>query len=96
MKLNYSENTGEWLDSDGDVTFLDPSIRYENKSALIVDKDKLEQFLANSNLNIVWVVTGEKNIHSMRPIDLDGDKWLEVYGVYTLRNNRLDGERVIK
>ncbi|EBO6557625.1 hypothetical protein FNH72_09045 [Salmonella enterica subsp. arizonae] len=96
MKLNYSENTGEWLDSDGDVIFLDPSIHNENKSALIVDKDKLEQFLLKNELNIVWVVTGEKNIHSMRPIDLDGDKWLEIYGIYTLKNNNVDGWRIIK
>ena len=26
MKLNYSENTGEWLDCDGGIIFLDPSV----------------------------------------------------------------------
>ncbi|MBO8134122.1 hypothetical protein [Dickeya fangzhongdai] len=96
MKLDYSKNTGEWLDCDGEIIFLDPSIQYENESALIVDKNKIEQFLSKNNLNIIWVVTGEKNIHSMHPIDLDGDKWLEIYGVYSLKNNYLDGGWKVK
>ncbi|QPN37930.1 hypothetical protein I5080_03720 [Salmonella enterica] len=29
LKLNYSENIGEWLDSDGNVIFLDPSVQYK-------------------------------------------------------------------
>ncbi len=80
----------------GMLYFWIPLFSIKNKSALIVDKDKLEEFLLINKLNIVWIVTGEKNIHSMRPIEIDGDKWLEIYGVYTLKNNSVDGWRIIK
>lgn len=94
MALNYSENAGEWLDNCGDIVCLDPSIHYESESSLIVNKEKLQQFLLDNNLKMIWSIVGEKNIHSMHFIE--GIKWLEMHGVYTLQNNQLHGELKIK
>jgi len=92
MKLQYSKNIGEWLSEDGQIVCYDPSVRQGGSSALIVKKDFFQNFLIKNNLKIFWTCLGEKNIYGTTFSEKRFSRWLELSGVYTFNNGRIEGK----
>lgn len=63
MNLKCSkENFGAWHDDKGDVVFLDPSIAEDGPSFALVKKTNFLNWLDENNLEIVWLIGGEKQL----------------------------------
>ncbi|ADC61777.1 P-loop NTPase family protein [Allochromatium vinosum] len=92
MNLQYSNNIGEWLSETGEVIVLDLSVIDGGPSNLIVKKDALQRFLKENKLSIFWTCLGEKNIYGTSFSGMHFSQWLELSGVYTLKNGHIKGE----
>ncbi len=92
MKLQYSKNIGEWLSAEGQIVCCDPSVRQGGPSVLKVKKAFLQEFLSKNNLKIFWTCLGEKNIYGASFSEKKFPRGLELSGVYTLNNGRIEGE----
>ena len=92
MNLQYSKNIGEWLNENGQVVCFDPSVKDRGSSVLIVKKDSFQKFLQENKLTIFWTCLGEKNIYGTSFSGKHYSQWLELSGVYTLKNGSLEGE----
>ena len=62
MQIRPSNKEGAYTNSRNEIVFLDPSIRAEGPSALLVSKHHLDQFLSSNNLTLIWTVLGEKQV----------------------------------
>lgn len=91
MNFKYSKEIGTWVDSSGEVCIVDSSVSNEGPSNLTIRKSVLLKFLEENNLAIVWTCLGEKNIYGRYNFDENSIPWLEVSGVYTIHNNRIEG-----
>lgn len=58
LGLTHGSADGTWVDADGEVLFMDPSIQHLGPSALLMRRDVLER-LANLGYNLVWTGLGE-------------------------------------
>ncbi|MGZ6519146.1 MAG: ATP-binding protein, partial [Bacteroidia bacterium] len=93
MQLQYSQNMGEWLNSQGEVICFDPSVNTNTPSCLLVRKDALLKFLADNNLKIFWTCLGEKQIRGIDDYNkFNISEWLELSGVFTFLSNNIEGE----
>lgn len=92
MELQYSKNTGEWLNKQGEVVCFDSSVNTNNDLRLLVRKNALLNFLKENNLKIFWTCLGQKIIYG----DAFNEKWrtlpwLELSGVFTLDARKKSG-----
>lgn len=68
MKLRQNLNDGEWINTQNEVVFFDPTIsfgsvsQYNENGVLAADKELLLDFLNQNNLCIFWVLWGEKQV----------------------------------
>ncbi len=62
LELKYSQKEGEYLNADGKVICLDPSIYHDSKQFLVIRKDEFLSYLDEQNLKVVWTMIGEKQI----------------------------------
>ena len=91
MGLQWNGVDGQFFDRGGRLTAFDPSIAISGPSALVVNREALLSFLEASGHDILWTITGEKDIigGSMRPDDWKGR--LELSGAYRIHDDRIDG-----
>jgi hypothetical protein len=92
MNLQYSNNIGEWLNESGEVIVMDLSVIDGGSSNLVVKKGALQRFLKENKLSIIWTCLGEKNIYGTSFGGKQYSKWLELSGVYALKNGNVKGE----
>lgn len=81
-----------YCDVQGRVLFKDPSADTPGNSAAVVDRSALSAFLAKEDLELIWVLTGEKSAHGGRP---HGSGWgghLEYWGIYRFDGSAITGE----
>ena len=95
MNLQYSNNIGEWLSETGEVSVVDVSVKDGGSSNLIVRKNALQRFLKENKLSIFWTCLGEKNIYGTHFSGKQHSQWLELSGVYDLKNGYVVGENRI-
>lgn len=91
MKLEYPDNTGEWVDENGDLACFDPSVTSDESSCLLVRKDIFQKYLNDSKLKIVWTILGEKQISGSMYDRREYPRGIEFSGVYVLDNNNIEG-----
>ncbi|WP_417848191.1 AVAST type 2 anti-phage system protein Avs2 [Thalassoglobus sp.] len=60
MQLSWSGNASEFMDGSGTVVIFDPSVLEKGPASLLVRRDKFLDFLHKEDLDVVWIVTGEK------------------------------------
>ncbi len=82
--------TGIWLDSKENPAFIDPSANTTGPSYALIRSDLLEQWLAKSDLQLVWIIGGEKYLFTNMAQKSYGK--LIFSGIYTISNNNLEGE----
>ncbi len=72
MNLRQTLNDGEWIDKDGNVVFLDPTVQtggitsYSDNGILASNKKLLSEFLESHGLTQVWLMWGEKQVRSTK------------------------------
>ncbi|RUA29123.1 hypothetical protein SAMN05661096_01287 [Marivirga sericea] len=62
LRLKQSDREGEYLNVKNELVCFDPSVYEEGPSCLLIRKDHLINFLKESELNLIWIVRGEKQI----------------------------------
>ena len=60
MELRWSGSGADFEDSSGEIVAMDPSAHGGGPSALLIREDVLREYLEKENLELVWVVYGEK------------------------------------
>ena len=97
MKLAYGRKEGEFVNKNGEVICLDPSVFKKSHSYFLIKKKPFFKFLEENNLEIIWAVSGEKNVIGG---DVNLQKsflgWLIVKELYWLENENIFGLRKTK
>ena len=95
MNLNWNGVEGHFFDEAGELIAFDPSIKEDGKLALLVRKDKFQEFLNKNGLSIFWTVTGEKMSYDENIYRTKGIRPLEISGVYTIENLEIVGDYLV-
>ena len=62
LKLHWSGIEGQYVNDQGEVIIMDPSVHEPGPGILLVKRDALTQFLKDKGYAILWTVLGEKQI----------------------------------
>jgi hypothetical protein len=89
MKLSSNFPDGIYNMPDGSVALIDPSVTQSGPKALLADKQKIEQWLNQNDLTIVWTVMGEKMGIGGHRNDRTGR--LMINGSFILQGGRVRG-----
>ncbi|MFC5683161.1 hypothetical protein ACYE2N_04430 [Flavobacterium sp. MAHUQ-51] len=93
LKLEFSQNEGELVDSNGELICFDPSVNNKSLMGLLVRKDKLIEWLKKEDLVLLWNVRGEKQILGdwhWKKGEYLGQLYLS--GLYKLENQEIKGK----
>lgn len=98
LGLTFMHEEGEMADAKGQLGCLDPSIKAEGPSCLLVRKDLLLDYLTANNLKIFWLTWGEKRILSSRGADEIHNPKInhDFDGFYYMEDEELKGDRKSK
>lgn len=80
---------GEWIDSKGNLAFIDPSIKELGPSYALIRSDLLNKWLEENNLQLLWLIGGEKQLYTSMANKFYG--YLECSGIYTATDKGIDG-----
>jgi hypothetical protein len=92
MKLSWNGVEGCFFDKNGTLIAFDPTVRQKGNSAVLVHKDSFLNFLKENELELFWIVRGEKMSYDENIYQGKGIRPLEVSGVYYLENNSVKGQ----
>lgn len=67
--------TIEYVDADGVVRFMDPSVEMTGRSAALIDRDAFLAFLNREKLVAIWAIAGEKNVYGEKAGEGFGGRW---------------------
>lgn len=82
------EDFASWSDENG-VVFIDPSLKEYGPSFALMQSDTLKKWLNDHNLEIAWLIGGEKEMFSNQSMDFHGRC---IYsGIFNLENNEIQG-----
>ena len=92
MKLNWHGIAGQYYDQNNNLVAFDPSIDENGPSSLLIKKEPFLEFIKNSNYDIFWTVTGEKQILGGF-YNFDEYKGrLQINGSYRIIKNKIEGK----
>lgn len=89
MDLKWSSNAADYLNNNGDLTFVDPAAIEEGPISHLVREDLFREYLKTKNLSICWTVLGEKQV-------VGTGVPLYITGAYVLTENGLSGSIICK
>lgn len=91
LGLSLKQNEyGEWVDTKGDIAFLDPSTKEIGPSYALIRSDLLKDWLETNNLQLIWLIGGEKQLFTSMASKFFGR--LVFSGIYTFTNTGIDGD----
>lgn len=92
-KMNLiNKNNGQFVNSNNELVVYDPSTMESGYSALLVKKDKFMKFLRENDYEIVWNLTGWKQIlGDWRMISADGVGCLDIEGTFRIKKDKIIG-----
>ena len=64
-----------YVDADGIVRFMDPSVAMLGRSAALIDREAFLSFLEHEKLIVVWAIAGEKNVYGEGHAGGFGGRW---------------------
>ena len=91
LGLKWHGVAADFLDEQGKLAAFEPAVHQNGPTTLLLRKDLVEQFLAEQNKALVWIVEGEKWIiggqstHEFRGA-------LKILGVYQHTDQGVDGQ----
>jgi hypothetical protein len=80
-----------FCDAAGTVQFKDPSAEAAGPSAAVVDHDALSAFLQREELEVVWILSGQKSAHGGRPHRSGWGGHLDYWGIYRFGGDGITG-----
>ncbi len=83
------QSPGEWK-SNGDVVFIDPSVKNEGPSYGMIRKNILMTWLDLNNLALIWLIGGEKNLYEQDSKKFNGR--ITYGGFFTLSDGKVEGD----
>lgn len=92
-KLNLLPNNqqpGCWVDANKSTIFFDPSIEEKGPSVALIKQNILYDWLEKNNLQLVWLIGGEKQLFTQRSHIFYGR--LVYSGFYTLTKDGIKGD----
>lgn len=92
MKLLYSKNEGEFIDSTGEIICFAANVYHNSESQLFIKKEPFLKFLQENDLNILWTILGEKQVIGGRTYGNDYLGHLEINGALFYEDNILKGK----
>ena len=81
--------SGKWLDDNENVVFFDPSFDGIGPSSALCKSEVLFEFLEKNDLQLVWLVGGEKQLFTSMANKFFGR--LVYSGIYSLNKNGVEG-----
>lgn len=84
------EGFGAWVNQDSEVVFFDPSVDEYGPSYGLIDTRKLTDWLDENDMEIVWLIGGEKQLFSHNAMDNTFYGRLDYSGLFRL----VDGKPV--
>ncbi len=90
LGIRWSGQDFVYSGTKGEHIAWDPSAKESGPPALLVDLPSLLKLLNDEGLALVWTVLGEKNISIPISSDKEFKGRLEVFGVATLRNGKVE------
>ncbi|HMN14000.1 MAG TPA: hypothetical protein PKD55_16920 [Bellilinea sp.] len=90
MGLKWQGIDGQFHDSAHRLIALDPSIYEEGPQTLLFRKDAIFELLAKQEVEIFWIVLGQKDVMGHNPLDGYPGQ-LRINGVYRLYNGEISG-----
>jgi hypothetical protein len=91
MRLRWCGVDGRYFNQHGDLIAFDPSVEEVGPGALLMNKDRLLEFLQRAGYDILWTLLGEKDI--VGGWDYPGG-WkgrLIINGAFVLQNGSIRG-----
>ncbi|MEH7255525.1 hypothetical protein V7111_25790, partial [Neobacillus niacini] len=90
MGLSLKQNEfGVWVDSSGNLAFIDPSTKEIGPSYALIRSELLNDWLESNNLQLVWLIGGEKQLFTSMASKFFGR--LVYSGIYSLTDKGIDG-----
>lgn len=88
--INDNINPGTWKSKSGELIFSDPSVVNEGPSYGLIRKDKIQYWLKENNLLLVWLIGGEKQLFTYDSSKFYGR--LVFNAMFTLLDDEVKGE----
>jgi len=91
MDLRWNGNEGHFYDKENNVVAFDPSVMTPGPGALLINRGTFLKFLNDNEYDILWVVTGRKDIIG----EMMRDQWkgrLELSGAYRILDGNIYGK----
>ncbi|MGG5787505.1 AVAST type 2 anti-phage system protein Avs2 [Bacillus pretiosus] len=86
---NRQGQSGSWIDNATELAFIDPSVKEAGPSYALIRAELIESWLHENDLQLVWLVGGEKQLFTGTAWNLVGR--LIFSGIYTLNGNEVEG-----
>lgn len=83
-------NYGEWVDSRGELAFINPSTKEIGPSYALIRNELLNYWLEANNYQLIWLIGGEKQLFTSMASKFYGR--LVYSGIYTISDKGIDGE----
>lgn len=78
LGLKQMEYEGFYYDSNGKLAVFD-TVLTQSSGGVVIRKDLLDEFLSKTEMELIWIVQGEKEIHES---DLSISRWSEWEALY--------------
>ncbi|MFN2531116.1 MAG: hypothetical protein ABR555_07450 [Pyrinomonadaceae bacterium] len=92
MNLRWKGTEGHYFNSDNKLIAFDPSVLSVGPSALLVNRKLFSNYLREKSYDLLWVVSGEKQIITGGVSGPDWPGRLNFLGVFRMENEQLIGE----
>lgn len=91
LKLVHSQDDfGAWINKSNEVIFLDPSVKEKGASFALIRTDHLQKWLDQNDLEILWLIGGEKQLFSSGADNYYGR--LTFNGLYRKEESKVSGD----
>lgn len=91
MQLRWVGAEGRYINKAGDLIAFDPSVNEAGPGALLMNKDRLLEFLHQSGYDMIWTVLGEKDVVGGRDYPREWKGRLIINGEYRFQDGQIRG-----
>ena len=91
MQLQWTGAEGRYFDQRGQLIALDPSVDQVGPGALLINKDRLLEFLHQAGYEMFWTVLGEKDVVGGRDHPSDWKGRLIINGAFRFQDGHIRG-----
>jgi hypothetical protein len=91
MRLQWTGAEGRYFNEHGELVAFDPSVDQVGPGALLMNKDRLLEFLYNAGYDMFWTVLGEKDVIGGRDYPGEWKGRLIINGAFRFEDGQIRG-----